>query len=226
MDVDRAAHELGADERVDGLLDDDKFYDFLSRVTAFIWAYAVTNSGVNALRTPVYAEMVNIVNNQPVTFDAFRFDVQAVTNSFNNYIFSNNRPITRAMLTWWAFQDDKQELLSLESRLDIEHIFPRNRQEKEHSLSNRRSLELLGNKSLLEKRINISASDYRFADKKKYYNGYTNLRKQWKEGTKIKELRDIAETNTDFQEKDIVQRNTAIIFAFTEYLKDNDLIIS
>lgn len=210
----------------DGLLDDDKFYDFLSRVTAFIWAYAVTNSGVNALRTPVYAEMVNIVNNQPVTFDAFRFDVQAVTNSFNNYIFSNNRPITRAMLTWWAFQDDKQELLSLESRLDIEHIFPRNRQEKEHSLSNRRSLELLGNKSLLEKRINISASDYRFADKKKYYNGYTNLRKQWKEGTKIKELRDIAETNTDFQEKDIVQRNTAIIFAFTEYLKDNDLIIS
>lgn len=210
----------------DGMLDDDNFYNFLSRITAFIWAYAVTNSGVNALRTPVYAEMVNIVNYQPVTFDAFRFDVQAMTNSFNNYIFSNNRPITRAMLTWWAFQDIGQELLPLESRLDIEHIFPRNRQEKEHSLSNKRSLEMLGNKSLLEKRINISASDYRFADKKKYYNGYYNLRKQWKDGTKIKELVDLASKKADFQEMDIVQRNATIIFAFTEYLKQNSLILS
>ena len=132
----------------DGMLDDDKFCTFLNRITAFIWAYAVTNPGVNALRTPMYAEMVNIVNNLPVTFDGFRFDVQAVTNMFNNYVFSNNRAITRAMLTWWAYQDDAQALLPLESRLDIEHIFPRNRQDKEHSLSNGRNLEALGNKSL------------------------------------------------------------------------------
>ena len=43
------------------MLDDQKFYDFLNRTTAFVWAYALTNTGVNALRTPVYAEMVNIV---------------------------------------------------------------------------------------------------------------------------------------------------------------------
>ena len=41
----------------DGLLDDDKFYTFLNRITAFVWAYAVTNPGVNALRTPVFAEI-------------------------------------------------------------------------------------------------------------------------------------------------------------------------
>lgn len=208
----------------DGMLDDDKFCTFLNKITAFIWAYAVTNPGVNALRTPMYAEMVNIVNRLPVTFDGFRFDVQAVTNMFNNYVFSNNRAITRAMLTWWAYQDDAQVLLPLESRLDIEHIFPRNRQDKEHSLSNSRNLEALGNKALLEKRINISASDYRFVDKVKYYKGYVNARKQMKEGTQIKELYDFANTRTDFQEKDIVQRTTSIIFAFTEYLGQNGLV--
>ncbi len=72
--------------------------------------------------------------------------------------------------------------------------------------------------------MNISASDYRFTDKVKYYKGYQNLRKQWKEGTKIKELLDIASSMTDFQEKDIVQRNAKIIFAFTEYLQYYGLI--
>ena len=118
----------------------------------------------------------------------------------------------------------EDRLLPLESRLDIEHIYPRNRQEKEYSLSNGRNLEALGNKALLEKRVNISASDYRFADKIKYYKGYTNLRKQWKEGTQIKELLKLADTMADFQEKDIVQRNASIIFAFTEYLKENGLV--
>ena len=207
-----------------GLLDDDKFYDLLSKITGFIWAYAVTNPGVNALRTPIYAEMVNIVNGDPVTFDGFQFDVQSVTNMFNNYVFSNNRAITRSMLTWWAYQDKEQVLLPLESRLDIEHIFPRGRQDKERSLSNVRNLEALGNKALLEKRINISASDYRFIDKTKYYKGYVNMRKQMKEGTQIKELLDFANTRTDFQEKDIVQRTASIIFAFTEYLGQNGLV--
>ena len=207
-----------------GMLDDDKFCEFLNKITAFIWTYAVTNPGVNALRTPIYSEMINIVTGQPVTFDGFRFNVQAVTNAFNNYVFSNNRPITRAMLTWWAYQDTEQELLPFESRLDIEHIFPRNRQIKEPSLTNVTNLEALGNKVLLEKRINIGASDYRFADKIKYYKGYQNLRKQWKEGTKIKELLTMADTMHDFTEKDIVQRNTNIIFSFTEYLKNNDLV--
>lgn len=45
----------------EGLLDDEKFYTFLQKITGFIWTYAITNPGINALRTPVYAEMVNIV---------------------------------------------------------------------------------------------------------------------------------------------------------------------
>ena len=207
-----------------GMLDDGAFYEFLNKITAFIWAYAVTNPGVNALRTPVFAEMISIVNGQPVTFNEFLFHRQQVQNAFNNYTFSNNRAITKSMLTWWAFQDNDQELLSLESVLEIEHIYARNRHEKERSLSNPRRVEALGNKALLEKRINIRASDYRFSDKVKYYKGFENARKQLKEGTKIKELTDLAETNIDFTEADIEQRTSKIISGFVEFMHSNGLI--
>ena len=128
------------------------------------------------------------------------------------------------MLTWWAYQDPAQELLSPEIILEIEHIYARNRQEKEHSLSNPRNVESLGNKALLEKRINIRASDYRFADKTKYYMGFENARKQKKDGTKIRELRMLADTATDFTESDIVQRHAKIIFGFVEFMNANQLL--
>ena len=100
----------------------------------------------------------------------------------------------------------------------------RNRYEKEHSLTNPRNVEALGNKVLLEKRINIRASDYRFADKKKYYVGFENSRKQKKEGTRIKELTDLAMNAADFTESDIVQRNTKMIFDFVEFMNNNGLL--
>ena len=159
-----------------------------------------------------------------MTFSDFLFHTQQLQNSFQNYVFSNNRAITKSMLTWWAYQDPAQELLSPEVILEIEHIYARNRQEKEHSLSNPRNIESLGNKALLEKRINIRASDYRFSDKKKYYIGFENARKQKKDGTKIRELRELANTATDFSEGDIVQRNAKIIFGFVEYMNDNQLL--
>lgn len=206
-------------------LDETALEKFLQQTIAFVWAYAVTNPGVNALRTPVYAEMINIVNHQPIVFQGYRFERLHVENMFKNYVFSNSRAITKSMLTWWAFQMDGQELLSLESVFEIEHIFARSRQDKEHSLSDSRQLESLGNKAILEKRINIRASDYRFTDKVKYYTGYINLRKQKKEGTKNKELLSLAATASDFTEKDIVSRHDQIIESFMEYLAANNLML-
>lgn len=207
-----------------GLLDDEKFYVFLSKITAFIWAYAITNSGVNALRTPVYAEMINIVNNQPVLFEEYKFDVEQIKNTFNNFMFYNARPITKSMLTWWAFQNDKQNLLSLDTTLEIEHIYAKNRNDKEHSLIDEKNIEKLGNKSILEKRINIRASDYRFTDKKTYYLGYTNKRNQKKEGTHNEELICLANNNDDFTEESIISRNKNIVKSFIDYLNDNGLL--
>ena len=204
-------------------LDDEKFYQFLSKIIAFIWTYAITNPGVNALRTPVFAEMVNIVNGIEVTFNDYKFDIEKVKSIFNNFTFYNARPITRSMLTWWAYQDEAQMLLSLSEILEIEHIYAKNRNEKEHSLKDKASIEKLGNKSLLEKRINIRASDYRFTDKIVYYKGYTNKRGYIKDGTKMVELQSFALKNVDFTEEDINARNAKIIDSFMEYIIENGL---
>lgn len=208
----------------DGMLDDDEFYAFLQKITGFIWTYAVSNPGVNALRTPVYAEMVNIVNDSPVEFVKYRFSADTVRSMFDNFSFNNGRPITKAMITWWAFQDDKQPLLSLETVFEIEHIYARNRYEKEGSLTNPNNVESLGNKALLEKRINIRASDYRFDDKKKYYQGFTNTKGQTKEGTGIVELLSLTSGSVDFAENNIVDRYKSIMDSFIDYLRMNDLI--
>ena len=117
----------------------------------------------------------------------------------------------------------EQQLYPLETPLEIEHIYARNRNEKEHSLSDPRSVELLGNKSLLEKRINIRASDYRFEDKKSFYKGFTNKRGQKKEGTKIHELITLSDIKTDFTESDIRDRNEMILSSFLKYFSANGL---
>lgn len=209
----------------EGMLEDEAFLKFLDKTIAFVWTYAVTNPGVNMLRTPIYAEMINIVNNNPVEFKENKFDLDAVRNRFELFDFYNMRPITKAMLTWWAYTMPEQPLFPMEAVLEIEHIYARNRNEKEtaNPLSNPRYVEKLGNKALLEKRVNIRASDYRFTDKANYYKGYINKRGQVKEGTKVVELRKLAETNTDFTEKDILNRHKMILDAFIDYLRDNDL---
>ena len=82
------------------LLDEDFFDVFLNKITGFMLAYAVINPGVNALRTPVYAEMTNIVNDRPVSFAGFRFNREKVLNAFMSFNFSNVRPVTKSVLAW------------------------------------------------------------------------------------------------------------------------------
>jgi uncharacterized protein with ParB-like and HNH nuclease domain len=200
--------------------DNEKFAAFLDKTIAFIWGYAFKTPGVNALRTPIYAEMVNIINGRDINFEGFKFDLSALETQYDAYDFSNRRPLTKSMLAWWAFKNTDQELLPLEISFEIEHIFARNRYAIERSLQNKKNLECLGNKALLEKRINIRASDYRFQDKKRYYVGTSN-----KQGTLIKELQDLAHQE-DFTEQDIENRNSKIKEAFENYLRTQNLLVA
>jgi len=208
----------------DNKLDDKKFEDFLTKIIAFIWTYAVINPGVNALRTPVYAEMVNIVNNKSIDFKEFKFDLESTKIAYDNYSFSNGRPITKSMLTWWAFCNPKQEIPNIDTVFEIEHIYSRNRQKNEKALKNIKNLESLGNKSLLEKKINIRASDYRFSDKIKYYQGFNTSKGKQKDGTKICELIYLSKSTTDFTERDIEERYKKMIEDFISFLNENGLI--
>lgn len=207
----------------DGNLDSTKFNEFLEKITAFIWGYAFIRPGVNSLRTPVYPEMVKIIEGKPVEFTDFKFSKNELENQINNFYFSNNRLLTKSMLAWWAFQNDNQNVLDSDAYFEIEHIYAKNRYDKEKGLSNRDRLDMLGNKSLLEKAINIRASDYKFSDKKRYYTGFVTNTGAKKDKTNIAELIDLS-SKDDFQEADILARDKEIKKQFIEWIDKNNLL--
>ena len=213
-----------ANRTEDGKLDDEDFKMFLDRTIAFIWGYAIIHPGVNALRTPIFAEMLNIVNLNEVTFSDFKFDKEQTRSAILIYDFKNGRPITKSMLALRMMLNKEQSYPKLSQQFDIEHIYPRKRQENEKGLSNNRQIDLLGNKSLLEKRVNIRASDYRFEDKIKYYQGFDNSRGQRIGGTENLELKNISNVYKKFGEKEIVERTDLFIDDFMNLLDKNGLI--
>ncbi|RRD70733.1 MULTISPECIES: DUF262 domain-containing protein [unclassified Desulfovibrio] len=208
----------------DGNLDDAEFEKFLSKITAFIFAYALTNPGVNALRTPIYSEMLKVYKKQPCVFAEFKFDEEHFRAALENYKFTNNRSVTRSMLTWYAFKSPEQKLPAPgRESFNIEHIYAKGRYKKENILTDQNILEKLGNKILLERSINIRASDYKFKDKKRYYCGYTDANKKIYHGSDIAEY-GILVNMEDFTEHDIRERDKQIHNEFIKYLKDEGLL--
>jgi uncharacterized protein with ParB-like and HNH nuclease domain len=206
----------------DGMLEDVEFYSFLDRITAFIFAYAIINPGVNALRTPIYDEMVNIVNGLEATFSKYKFNESQARSFVENYAFTNQRGVTRSMITWYAYTFPEQKLLHLNEIYHLEHIYSKKRQEMEDGLKSESNIDSLGNKVLLESSINIRASDYRFEDKKKIYAGELR-RGNYKDPSKIHEITELT-LQKDFEEKQLIDRNTLIISNFFSFLKSEDLI--
>lgn len=207
----------------DGVLEELEFGKFLDKITAFIFAYAITNPGVNALRTPLYDEMISIIHGESVGFSKFKLSEGQARTLFEAYIFTNQRSITRSMLTWYAYTFENQQLLSLNEYFDIEHIYSKKRQDMENGLKVKNSLESLGNKILLEESINIKASDYHFEDKKKIYSGEQRRGKN-KEQSKIFEISKIIEQDV-FNEESIVNRNKVILDKFFNFLRSEGLLV-
>lgn len=202
-----------------GDLAGDELCRFLDVITGFIFGYAIERPGVNALRGPVYPEMVNIVQHRPVTFSNHLFCSDDIGARFHAYAFTNQRPVTKSMLMWWAFRDPEQQVVDADVKFEIEHIYAKRRAQDE-PLGVPANIEALGNKAILEKRINIRAADYRFVDKKKYYLGDGGKRK----GTANHELRVMAEERNDFIEADIETRTAEIIDSFVDYLGEVGLL--
>lgn len=205
-------------------LNNGKFFEFLDKITAMMLMYSVTNPGVQSIRRPFFVEFGNILRGRTPEFKTFKQSEKILREQLHNVRFSNQRAITGAMLAWWTFHDEAQELPPLGTKLHIEHIYAKNRH-KFHPLENPDALEFLGNKALLEEHVNIGAADYHFADKKNFYFGFTDGNGKFKSGTKILELRRLAETQDDFTEDDILTRNEKIFDAFVNYLHEQNLLV-
>ena len=204
-----------------GNLDDEKFYKFLNKITAFFLMQAIVQPGVQSVRRPFFLEFQNILHGKELGFEQFKQNENLVRDIFSKTKFSQSKAITRAMLAWWTFQNENQELPPIDAKLEIEHIFAKKRAESE-PLKNPDNLELLGNKSLLEKRINIYAANLPFANKKKYYLGQTGKKNETP--TFNFELFNLTINKYDFIEKDIISRNEKIFEGFINYLEENNLL--
>ena len=203
-------------------LAEEKFCAFLDKVTAMILMNAILDLGTQNIRRPFVLEFKKIFHGEPLEFDRqFKPQEKIFRRRLAEMRFSNNRTVTRTMLTWWLFHNPAQELPPLGVDLQIEHIFAKKRQELHHLLTDPASLEFLGNKTLLEKTINIRASDFRLNDKKIFYLGDGKSNR----GTFNLELRHIAETRFDFVEEDILRRNEKIFAAFVEFLGEQNLLL-
>lgn len=168
--------------------------------------------------------MLKVFRKQPCDFADFKFEEDSVRAVLVNHRFTNNRAVTRSLITWVAFTFKGQARpLSQKGGFDIEHIYGKERYNKDQKLQDANNLEVLGNKVLLEKSINIRASDYRFEDKKKYYNGYTNAKGKTFPGSIIAEYRQLT-NKEDFTEADIKERDQQIHDRFIAFLRDEDLL--
>lgn len=196
-----------------GMLDDMKFYAFLQKITRFFLASRIIRPGNT---TPFFAAMVDIAMKRDVSFSGYEFDEAELRRLMFRFDFNDSRKITRGMIAWYVFQNVNQTILPPDTRYDTEHILPRRRKDE---LTDEKNLEALGNKSLLEKEINIRASDYRFKDKAKYYRGDI----EGKPKTRVRELQELADTKQDFTEQDIEHRTEKIIDHFISFIKEYGL---
>ena len=205
-------------------LDEEKFCAFLDKTTAMILMNAVLDLGKQNIRRPFVLEFKKIFHGEPLEFDKqFKRSEKILRGRLSEMVFSNNKPITRAMLAWRTFSDPEQELPPPDVKLEQEHIYAKRRHEL-HALNNPDALEFLGNKALLEKGINIDASANSFSDKKQIYLGKDSNGNFINDGTFNCELRFLAENLDDFTEDDILERNEEIFNAFINYLRENDLL--
>lgn len=208
-----------------GELDEVKFINLLDKLIAFDFAYEIIKSGVGFLRTPFFAEMVKIIDGKMIDFADFKFDETNLREIFMASTFYNTKAITRSILTWWLFENNQSLDDIKNEKLDIEHILARQLYDNDNSkLNNPRNLESLGNKILLEKSVNVSASDKHFYEKKKWYLGELGRKKR---ATKINELLQIVKENEnliDFTETQIENRSKLILDKFIENLRKNELL--
>ena len=200
---------------------DEKFYKFLQKITAMFLMQAIVQPGVQSVRRPFFVEFQNIFHDNELKFEQFKQTKDFFKTQFFNMKFSNTKPITRAMLVWWIFQNESQELPPLDTKLEIEHIYAKKLVETK-PLENMANLELLGNKSMLEKRINVYASNLPFANKKIYYTG--KIKKKNTMPTFNLELLKLSNEKNNFTENDILERNEQIFEGLTSYLQQNNLL--
>lgn len=211
--------------RKENKLHDEKLLnELLDRYTVYILASALTGvtSNIDRIKWKT-SDWATLETSPEEIFKDRKIHKASVENIFRNFQDVRNKPFVRqAVLSYWFFKDETQELPSPKDKFSIEHIVARDMTnfQKFHEPD---LIESLGNMAFLESRINTRANNSTFAIKKQCYLGFIDKGKH-SPGTVNRELQRIAQTLNDFTETDVRNRNEEMLQAVLDLLSKYNLL--
>lgn len=186
------------------------FENFLKKLMAFLFAKFIERPTVNAIRDDVYNSCISITKN-----DNLKYNFTLNEPSLNQQIekLSSSR-ISKALLLLYAYLNPRQTEI-IPSTFDIEHIFPKKWQDTNYNGWERHEADLyldkLGNKIVLERKLNIQAGNGYFGNKKNKYKS-----------SKIAAVLELANyPNNDWVKDDIESRETKFKKELISFFKTN-----
>ncbi|MEI6056866.1 MAG: DUF262 domain-containing HNH endonuclease family protein [Lentisphaerota bacterium] len=186
----------------------DSFSALLKRLTAYLYSKFIEKPTVNAIKDDIYQGCIDIFNNKlPLSFSLnseFKSQISA-TRSFKT---------AKGMILLHAYQNKNQTTL-IPEKFEIEHIFPRNWQNTNYNGWEKTDaqiyLEKFGNKTAIEKKINIQAG-----------NGYFGKKKAKYRDSKISNVLDLSSfSKNDWVKEDIELRDSQFVETIYSFFTEN-----
>lgn len=183
---------------------------YLRKLISFMFVKFIESPMVNAVRPYIFNFCVDTWKNGEINCSNYQ-----IPDDFKTRInaFSSSR-ITKALLLLNAYLfDNSQKIISRKS--EIEHIFPQSWQNTNYNGWEKSDAEthlnMLGNKIIFEKRLNIQAGNNYFGKKKDKY----------KESEVLEVIALSKYEENDWLKEDIEKRNTEIINRLYDFFKVN-----
>ncbi|MDY3548382.1 DUF262 domain-containing HNH endonuclease family protein [Riemerella anatipestifer] len=192
---------------------DSDFQLLLKKLIAFLFSKFIDQPSVNAIKDDIYSSCISINNNNELQYK-FALNESIFKQQFDNH--SSSR-ISRALLLLYAYLNPNQSEL-IPYTFDIEHIFPKKWQNTNYygwSYDDAALyLDRFGNKTVIEKKLNILAGNNYFGNKKQKYGQ-----------SSIQTVLDLSNYHkNDWTKEDIENREELFKEKLIEFFKENLII--
>lgn len=186
------------------------FTVYLRKLISFMFVKFIESPTVNAVKPYVFNFCIDTYKRNEIDCSSFQMpdDFKSRINAF-----SSSR-ITKALLLLNSYLFDENQKI-IQGKSEIEHIFPQSWQDTNYNGWSKAEAEthlnMLGNKIIFEKRLNIQAGNNYFGKKKDKYKE-----------SKIKEVQHLSQMpQNDWLKEDIENRNTEIIERLYSFFAEN-----
>ena len=186
------------------------FIEFLQKlITNAISSYIYMPS-VNNIKSDILQLNISCIIKGSQSRPEFKFEkAKAMLDDYDDFIVKfndNSKKLTKMILFLLTYKNKKQDFL--QGKIEIEHIYPKSWCENKEEQD---KIEVIGNKMLFEKSLNIKAKDKR----------YIRKREEYKKSNVIM-AKDFAKEfdKKDWTLEDIVERNDEMIKQIHTILKE------